>query len=127
MYHPLLDFNIISIDCIMPSIFGDQKQYRKLFDHVHVPIIKDSHNITPDPNIIMKMQNDEGKLVEVNPKKEEQKMEKEPKKKKKRLPGERMLRKLVNHKDDDAEEQKLKRIVRVIKNVDVPPPGHLFL
>jgi len=126
MYHPLLDFNIISIDCIMPSIFGDQKQYRKLFDHVHVPIIKDSHNITPDPNIIMKMQNDEGKLVEVNPKKEEPKMEKETKKKK-RLPGERMLRKLVHHKDDDAEEQKLKRIVRVIKNVDVPPPGHLFL
>ena len=112
----------------MPSIFGGQKQYRKLFEHVPVQIIKDNHNITPDPNIIMKMQNDEGKLVEVNPKKEEPKKEKEPKKKKKkRLPGERMLRKLVNHKDDDAEEQKLKRIVRVIKNVDVPPPGYLFL
>lgn len=71
--------------------------------------------ITPHPNIVEKIMNDDNKLVSTKPEKQKGGEEEKPKKKKKRLPGEKMLKKLVNHKDDDIEEKKLKRILYAIK------------
>lgn len=73
--------------------------------------------ITPDPAIVEKIMID-NKLVSTKPEKQKgEGKEEEPKKKKKRLPGEKMLKKLVGHKDDDVEEKKLKRILAAIKRV----------
>ena len=88
-----------------PSLFRLKQDPPK-----HAPVI------TPHPNIVEKIMNDDNKLVSTKPKPQKGGEEEEkPKKKKKRLPGEKMLKKLVNHKDDDVEEKKLKRILYAIK------------
>lgn len=90
--------------------------------------IKELPSITPDPQMIMKITNDKNELIDMKKGSGQStvKEEKAPKAKKKRLPGERMLKKLVNHKDDDADEKKLKRIIRAIRNTDVPAKNELF-
>jgi hypothetical protein len=81
--------------------------------------IKQAPTITPHPEIISKFMDDKGNLQKNNVKHEQvglgSPFEKPKKEKKKPIPGIRMLKKLVHHKDPDAAEKKLKRIVSAIK------------
>lgn len=88
---------------------------QSFFSKARVGEFKPFPSINPHPAIIEKIM-DGGKLVNNNPKKDDKKEEDEPKKKKKRLPGEKLLKKLTKHKDSDAEEKKLKRIIYAIKS-----------
>jgi len=89
---------------------------QSFFSKARVGEFKPFPSINPHPAIIEKIM-DGGRLVNNNPKKDnKQKEEEEPKKKKKRLPGEKLLKKLTKHKDDDFEEKKLKRIIYAIKS-----------
>ena len=81
--------------------------------------IKQAPTITPHPEIISKFMDDKGNLQKNTVKHEQAGLgapfEKPKKEKKKPIPGIRMLKKLVHHKDPDADEKKLKRIVSAIK------------
>lgn len=88
---------------------------QSFFSKARVGEFKPFPSINPHPAIIEKIM-DGGKLINNNPKKNDKKEEDEPKKKKKRLPGEKLLKKLTKHKDSDAEEKKLKRIIYAIKS-----------
>lgn len=76
--------------------------------------------ITPNPEIVTKFMDNKGNLQSTKNNNVEQvglgqPFEKPKKEKKKPIPGIRMLKKLVNHKDPEAGDKKLKRIVYAIK------------
>jgi len=79
--------------------------------------IKQPSMITPHPQIITKMMDDKGNLQSNKPQQggSNDVFEKPKKEKKKPIPGIRLLKKLVHHKDPQADEKKLKRIVYAIK------------
>jgi hypothetical protein len=82
--------------------------------------IKQAPTITPHPEIVTKFMDNKGNLQKSISNNVEQQglggvFEKPKKEKKKPIPGIRMLKKLVHHKDPDAAEKKLKRIVSAIK------------
>ena len=98
----------------MPYLWTKPQQ-QSFFTKSVMGQFKEYPSINPHPEIIEKFM-DGGKLINNNPKKDNKKEEEEPKKKKKRLPGEKLLKKLTKHKDSDAEEKKLKRIIYAIKS-----------
>ena len=79
--------------------------------------IKQPSMITPHPEIITKLMDDKGNLQSNKPQQggSNNIFEKPKKEKKKPIPGIRLLKKLVHHKDPDADAKKLKRIVYAIK------------
>jgi hypothetical protein len=82
--------------------------------------IKQTPTITPHPEIVTKFMDNKGNLQKTTNNNAEQtglgaQFEKPKKEKKKPIPGIRMLKKLVHHKDPEADEKKLKRIVSAIK------------
>ena len=98
----------------MPYLWNKPPQ-QSFFSMAKIKPFKEYPSITPHPEIIEKFM-EGGQLINNNPKKQKQQDEQEPKKKKKRLPGEKLLKKLTKHKDSDAEEKKLKRIIYAIKS-----------
>jgi len=79
---------------------------------------KQAVTITPHPEIITKIMDDRGVLQSNKPQQQggsNNIFEKPKKEKKKPIPGYRMLKKLVHHKDPDADEKRLKKIVYAIK------------
>jgi hypothetical protein len=100
----------------MPYLWNKPKP-QSFFSKSTMGQFKEYPSINPHPAIIEKMM-DGGKLVNTNPKKNKNEYD-EPetkKKKKKRLPGEKLLKKLTKHKDDNHDEQKLKRIIYAIRS-----------
>lgn len=100
----------------MPYLWTKPKQ-QPFFSQAKRFQNKEMPTIDPDPIIINK-KNIDNELVNYQPNKASATINEEPKKerkKKQRLPGEKMLKKLVNHKDNDAEKKKLKAIVSSIK------------
>lgn len=82
--------------------------------------IRQTPTITPHPEIVTKFMDNKGNLQSSKNNNIEQVglggvFEKPKKEKKKPIPGIRMLKKLVHHKDPEADEKKLKRIVSAIK------------
>ena len=78
--------------------------------------IKQPSMITPHPEIITKLMDDKGNLQSNKPQQGKGDIFEKPKKEKKKpIPGIRLLKKLVHHKDPQADEKKLKRIVYAIK------------
>lgn len=80
--------------------------------------IKQIPSVNPHPDIIDKFMQG-GQLVETKAKpqqKEDDFIEKKPKKQKVVLPGQKLLKKLVKHKDTDHDEKKLKRILYTINS-----------
>jgi len=89
---------------------------QSFFSMAKMKPFKEYPSINPHPEIIEKFM-EGGQLINNKPKQhQKQQDETVPKKKKKRLPGEKLLKKLTKHKDSDAEEKKLKRIVSAIKS-----------
>jgi thiamine monophosphate synthase len=83
--------------------------------------IKQAPTITPHPEIVTKFMDNKGNLQKTSNSNNAEQVglgsifEKPKKEKKKPIPGIRMLKKLVHHKDPEAGEKKLKRIVSAIK------------
>jgi hypothetical protein len=78
--------------------------------------VKQAPTITPHPEIITKIMDDRGNLQSNKPQQGGSNVFEKPKKEKKKpIPGIRLLKKLVHHKDPGADEKKLKRIVYAIK------------
>jgi len=78
--------------------------------------IKQPSMITPHPEIITKIMDDKGNLQSNKPQQGGNNIFEKPKKEKKKpIPGYRILKKLVHHKDPNADEKKLKKIVYAIK------------
>ena len=79
--------------------------------------IKQQSMITPHPQIITKIMDDKGNLQSNKPQQggSDKIFEKPKKEKKKPIPGIRLLKKLVHHKDPQATDKKLKRIDYAIK------------
>jgi hypothetical protein len=77
--------------------------------------IKQQSMVTAHPEIVVKSMDDKGNLRSTNQHGGNNIQEKPKKEKKKQIPGIRMLKKLVHHKDPDADAKKLKRIVSAIK------------
>jgi len=71
--------------------------------------------ITPHPEIITKIMDNKGNLQSNKQHGGNDVFEKPKKEKKKPIPGIRLLKKLVHHKDPQADDKKLKRIVYAIK------------
>ena len=100
----------------MPYLWTKPQQISFFSQAKRLPV-KDIPTVDPEPSIIFK-KNIENELVNMHPNNKSATINEEPKKEKKkkqRLPGEKMLKKLVNHKDKDAEQKKLKSIVNSIK------------
>jgi hypothetical protein len=81
--------------------------------------IKQAPSIIPHPDIISKFQDDKGNLID-NKKNAVQNgngdiVVEKKKKKKKNLPCEKLIKKLVGHKDPDADNKKMKKIVSAIE------------
>lgn len=101
----------------MPYLWNKPKP-QSFFSKTKVGDFKSYPSIDPHPEIIEKFM-DGGRLVNNKPKKNNKNNEEDEdtkKKKKKRLPGEKLLKKLTKHKDNDHEEKKLKRIIYAIKS-----------
>lgn len=99
----------------MPFLWTKRPQ-QSFFSKTRMLERKEIPSINPHPDIIEKFM-EGGQLINNNPKpknKKEEEQEK-PKKKKKRLPGEKLLKKLTKHKDDDENDKKLKRIIYAIR------------
>lgn len=84
---------------------------------------KQAPSIIPHPDIISKFQDDKGNLID-NKKSNQSgngpKADEPKKSKKKNLPCEKLIKKLVGHKDPDADNKKMKRIVSAIeKYIDI--------
>lgn len=82
-------------------------------------IQKQAPTITPHPEIITKFMDGKGNLQNTKSSNVEQVglaqyYEKPKKEKKKPIPGIRLLKKLVKHKDEDVSEKKLKRIIGIM-------------
>ena len=80
---------------------------------------KQAPSIIPHPDIISKFQDDKGNLID-NKKNAVQNgngevVTEKKKNKKKNLPCEKLIKKLVGHKDPDADNKKMKRLVSAIE------------
>ena len=80
--------------------------------------IKEAPSVFPHPEIISKIQDERGNLISNKPSGNQGGGSSEPekkKKKKKNLPCEKLIKKLVNHKDPKANEKKLNRLVGALE------------
>lgn len=80
---------------------------------------KQAPSIIPHPDIISKFQDDKGNLID-NKKNAVQNgngdvVVDKKKKKKKNLPCEKLIKKLVGHKDPDENEKKMKRVLSAVE------------